>query len=253
MSVKSQSGRLFVYLAYVDDSDTKSKNRNAKWQVMSAVMISDSDFHQIEFLVGVTIEQLIPPEKFSEFTEFHACELYGGYGVFDGIEQPKRFAAIKNLVHLLEVGKMPVIYGGVDLTSLVATPYGSANPKDIAFRVCINGVEDYMMQKPDHDMALLITDECEGNIKKLLQTTFRSLRRRIRPPWTAGKAVCLHDDMYFGDSRFSIGLQLTDLCAYFIARHLDGDPEIEGFYQMIEPYITYSRLLPDAKGDHSSA
>jgi hypothetical protein len=47
----------------------------------------------------------------------------------------------------------------------------------------------------------------------------------------------VHDDMYFGDSKFSIGIQIADLCSYFIAGHLEGDSEKEHFYKLIDPQI----------------
>jgi hypothetical protein len=51
--------------------------------------------------------------------------------------------------------------------------------------------------------------------------------------------------MFFGDSRFSVGIQLADMCSYFIARHLDGDTEIAQFYDKIEPHIVYGQIYPD--------
>jgi hypothetical protein len=62
----------------------------------------------------------------------------------------------------------------------------------------------------------------------------------------------ISDDMYFGDSQYSIGIQLADLCSYFIARHLDGDAEIKGFYEMIDPHIVF-RGLVDTYRPHLSA
>lgn len=60
-----------------------------------------------------------------------------------------------------------------------------------------------------------------------------------------GELFHFHDDMYFSDSRYSIGVQLADLCAYFIARHLNGDSETEGFYKMIQPHIVFSKSYPE--------
>jgi hypothetical protein len=59
-----------------------------------------------------------------------------------------------------------------------------------------------------------------------------------------GKLVHLHDDMYFGSSKDSIGVQLADLCGYFIAKHLEGDAAGEGFYDIIKDRIVYSKLEP---------
>ena len=88
---KAVDRRKVVHLAYLDDSDTKSKQR--KWQVMSGVIIEDTDFTIAEFAVGFVRGVLISPDKLDQFQEFHACELYGGYGVFEGIEREKRYEA----------------------------------------------------------------------------------------------------------------------------------------------------------------
>jgi Protein of unknown function (DUF3800) len=71
-----------------------------------------------------------------------------------------------------------------------------------------------------------------------VQKSFRSMRGRFRFSGVGGSSLpFVHDDMYFGDSKYSIGIQVADLCSYFIARHLAGDSEIEHFYKLIEPQI----------------
>jgi Protein of unknown function (DUF3800) len=249
-----------VYLAYLDDSDTKSKAH--LWQVMSAVMVKDSDFRLLEIMMGVIIEDLVPADKLDKFAEFHACELYGGYGVFEGIDQPKRFHAIESLLGLLQHDDFPVIYGAVDLVRLKNKVYASADPIDIVFRICADGVEQWMVRSLErlfqkasaphadeverHAMALFIVDVCDGKTKTSMQRSFREMRKPLRPPaFESGRLRHVHDDMYFGDSKFSVGIQLADLCSYFIARHLDGDISVGGFYKLIEPHIVYSKVEPN--------
>src|SRR5580700_11757244 len=87
--------RAFVYLAYLDDSDTKAKAD--RWQVLTAVIIRDDCFGALELMSSLVIADLMPKERYEKFEEFHACELYGGYGPFEGIEQAKRFNAIRVL------------------------------------------------------------------------------------------------------------------------------------------------------------
>ncbi len=53
--------------------------------------------------------------------------------------------------------------------------------------------------------------------------------RQIRPPDYNPRLWYVHDDMYFGSSKDSVGIQLADLCGYFIAKHLEGDVSIDGF------------------------
>jgi hypothetical protein len=50
--------------------------------------------------------------------------------------------------------------------------------------------------------------------------------------------------MYFGNSVDSIGIQIADLCAYFIRKHLDGDAVAEGFYNIIKDCIVDYKVEP---------
>ena len=255
-----------MYIAYLDDSDTKSKK--SKWQVMSSVVIKDSAFKVLEIGMGVLAEMFLPPEKHQAFTEFHACELYGGFGIFENIDQEKRFSMIKLLLSWLEKSRLPVVYGAVNLTDLNNMVYASADPLDIAFRICAEGVDKWLVEltrgrwqyRNEHpeefneeqergllseNMGILIADDCNSKSKTTIQRSFREMRKRSAITGEKSKLLCLHDDMYFGDSKFSLGIQLADVCSYFIARHLDGDAEIEGFYKLIEPHIVYSRIEPE--------
>src|SRR5215467_5208862 len=75
--------------------------------------------------------------------------------------------------------------------------------------------------------------------RDMLHTSYRAFRYSPN----------FHDDMYFGDSRYSMGIQLADLCAYFIGRHLEGDTETKPFYDMVSPHITFSLQQPKQPGD----
>jgi hypothetical protein len=261
---KEARRRLFVHLAYLDDSDTKSKHR--KWQVMSAVVIEDYRFPMLEIVLDVIREDLIPAEKIDEFEELHAAELYGGYGVFEGIDQEKRFDAIRQVLRSLTRTEASVVYGAVDLEALRKKVYASADPLDITFRACLKGIRGCVRKAIDREvdsivaefidpeakekarieafklnvaeqLAILIVDDFpDKKTKELLSKSFRNLREKSFSHF--------HDDIYFGDSRYSIGIQLADLCSYFIARHLNGDPEIEPFYEIIKPHLAFSETHP---------
>lgn len=247
------SERLFVYLAYIDDSDTRAKQQ--KWQVLSAVLIPDSSFPNLEMASSDVIHRLMGDERFEEFTEFHACELYGGYGVFEGIEQSKRFGAIEEVLGVLPAIKAKVAYGAVDLEGLQQQPYASASPLDMAFRMCAEGIEMFLVRNladvaqgkepQGSSAAIFIADEFDKGVKATLQKSFRSLRQRLSFSETEfSKLPLVHDDMYFGDSRYSIGIQMADLCSYFIARHLAGDAVIDPYFRLIEPLIISARRDP---------
>jgi hypothetical protein len=244
----AQSGRNFVYLAYLDDSEQRD------WQVIGAVLIPADSFFVVELLSALEIENLMPKERLHEFQEFHASELYCGSkgSVFEGIDQQKRYNAIANLLQCIATCGGKVAYGSVDTNQLRKGSYFSANARDVAFRRCVLGVEEWMSKSAIARMAelsesgsqfstLFIMDETAQGDKAtqlLLQRSFRSLRPcfRVSGPDNT-RLTFVHDDMYFGDSRYSIGIQIADLCSYFIAKHLCGHVDSEGFYKMIEPHI----------------
>lgn len=262
-----------MYLAYLDDS----KSKNKKWRVMAGIIIEDKIFNRLDLIVSVIRDVLKSAGKLQDFKEFHACELYGGYGPFDGVDQVLRFDAIRKLVKILNIAHLPVVYGAVNMTALSQEIYGSADPMDMSFRMCCKGVEHHVMQSilkrsgisdltsldPKeladrilgagymNELALLIVDDCDKAVKNSIQQSYRGLRpQRIFPGFEKiatmlhGNMFHFHDDMYFGDSIYSIGLQLADLCAYFIGQHLGGDAETDSFYQEVHPHIVYSECYP---------
>lgn len=134
-------GKTFVYLAYIDDSDTKAKQQ--KWQVLGAVLIPDSWVFPLELVTSDVISRLMGDERHEDFTEFHACEMYGGYGIFEPIAQAKRFAAIEEMLRVLHTLRAKIAYGAINLEHLKRQPYASANPLDISFRMCVEGIGSF--------------------------------------------------------------------------------------------------------------
>ena len=198
------------------------------------------------------VGDLIPKDRLGRFKEFKGCELYGGYGVFDGLRQQDRFQTITNLLHLVRDNHMPLVYGAVDLGKLKSGLYGSASPLDTAFRICTAGIEECLAKIDSHQFAIVISDDFQAKkIKDGLLESFRGLRKQVRPPdFGIGKSPNtswhLHDEMYFGDSRQSIGLQMADLCCFFIGKHLEGgDVVAESFYRIIENQIIVSAVVPE--------
>jgi len=59
--------------------------------------------------------------------------------------------------------------------------------------------------------------------------------------------------MFFGSSKDSVGLQLADLCAYFISQHLQKNDKAEPFYEIFKERIDYCHMEPviDSKNDEN--
>jgi hypothetical protein len=239
-------GPLYMYLAYMDDTGTG--NKVERFQVMTAVIVADGFFHAAQSRAIGGLAAYIPEDKADEFwqkfEEFKGWQLFGGYGPFDGINQETRFGIIEYLLNLVSEFKMPIVYGAVEKEKLRKKSYGSALPLDMCFRICMDGIAEEMQRDFRHDFALLVADNSNADAKRLRESFYefrRGMKREGREPFPTPH---LHDDMYFGDSKYSIGIQLADLCGYFISKHLEGNPAGEGFYNLIKDRIVYSRVEP---------
>ena len=122
---------------------------------------------------------------------------------------------------------------------------------DVVFRLVLDGIDGTVAAEKDEqgrqELALVITDdrETEKATKAQLRKSYRIYRTISRPPtWKLGWCPHLFDDLFFGNSKDSLGLQLADLCAYFIGKHLEGDKQSLGFYTMLHERILYSKLEP---------
>jgi len=231
-----------VYLAYLDDSGSDAKSPTA---LVGSIIIPDDVFSHLENLIGMVVESLIPEHKQAAFTEFHATELYWGHGVFEGIAAEQRHEAMRHLLSIVSTFRLPFIYSAVNKKQLASSPAGSTQPVDMAFRMCALGIHDWLAQPErkkrqigplaqgqslDPLCLFVFDDTADGQLKKLLKQGFNHLRARQRPPWpTWNRLELVHDDMYFGSSTDSIGIQLADLCCFFMMRFLKDGSDQEFF------------------------
>jgi hypothetical protein len=233
-----------MYIAYMDDS--RAKPKDSTYQVLTAVIMNANLIIHTEMMMAAALSGLIPQEKRVEFEEFKAWELFGGYGVFEGVEQTLRHSTIATLLSSVCAVGASIVYGAVNIPLLREKIYGSAEPLDVCFRRCVEGISKWMKDNASGNQALLIADDCDPKIKSVMSKSFRQMRQQLTSfpqiidslPWN------LHDGLYFGNSVDSIGIQLADLCSYFIAKHLEGDPSGEGFFKLIEKSIVYSKIDP---------
>lgn len=259
-----------MHLAYLDDSA-----RHGALAIFGAVVVPHGTFGWAERMHSVAVEQVFPSGDIERFQEFHAHELFKGEGAFKGIPEPRRFNAIRVLLMALRDFRFPFVYGAVDERKLSHSQmaldlFEVANPLVAAFKLCLLGVEKWAQDQharnnPSNailvdyiDDYLFIADDTDDKeLKKRLRYSFRLLRSQR--PYVRGVSNRLyhsHDDMYFGDSRQSVGIQLADLCTYFMQRRLLLGTDTDGkeFYEMFagqaicakpEPeWTNYRELLP---------
>src|SRR5437667_1723471 len=250
-----------VYLAYVDDSGVS--NEKSHFAIFSAVIIPDRNFFGIEIqaaIAGVSI-------GIATAEEFHAHDLYNGKCWFEGISETIRYQAIEDVLRWafsLNLGQIGVVYGAFDRQSQKEP---IIDPADAAFRKCLIGIESWVadrqnriepvvrkLQQEGFDQLnalnslciLVMDDSMNPRLKERLRDSYRSLRPILRmgpgilnEP-ARGHLTHLHDGIYFGDSRDSIGIQIADLCAYFINKNLRDDRDSTRFFDLFKDQIKFS-------------
>ena len=249
---------VFVYLAFLDDSGTHP-DKKTKYQVMAGAIIEGWEFRNLEFAMGVVVSEILNDDMKEKFEEFHAWELFNGEGVFAGVDQLIRLEAVDNILYQVAQHKVPIVCGAVNLDKLAEKMYSSASPLDICFRLCVQGIESWAAEsirlpaatksqeaQDAQPLVVLICDDFkQKEVKDRIKKSFQQLRSKVRPPdFDSGKTRYLHDDLYFGSSKDSIGIQIADLCAYVIRRHLEGDPNVTGLYGIIEPCFSSFQVGP---------
>jgi Protein of unknown function (DUF3800) len=240
-----------VHLIYLDDSGDDNG-----YQIIVAVIIPDEEFMEIEGYLGYVIEQNIPEEMRDSF-EFHASNLFQSNPPFEKIKHQDAIEILTRCAEMLKASSSVIIYGAVDVKKLRSSIHASASPADVAFRICLPEIRHWFDEHARDKLGILIMDDTENKpLKKEFQKSFHANRSKIRVKSqrienefrveeSRGTLPQLHDDMYFGDSSYSVGIQLADICAFIISRHLKNKPDTEFLYKIIEANIFCGKVDPE--------
>ncbi len=233
-----------MYLAYLDDSDVYDK----RVQVVGGIILKDEDFGTLENVLGSVIEDNVPEERRESF-EFHASDLFNCRGAFTNLRREGALEILTQCVNMVRALEIPIIYGAVDIDRHRETIAGNAHPISVGFRICAEAVESWLKEKAPSDLAVLVFDDTKKvEVKQAVQTAFRDCRKRVKGIFsrdTRGLLGHVHDDLYFGDSSYSFGIQAADVCTYFISRHLNERKDTEHVYDLLKPNIFKCRTVPD--------
>ncbi len=229
----------FMYLSYVDDSGSTGDNltdKQALFQVVGGPIISEQAYPATELLVSSWVEDFIPEDQWESF-EFHACDMFHGNAPFKDLGQEKCHGLLQRALEWIRNSKIPVLYGAVDKTELDKQIYRTAQPLDIAFNLYLESLDKWFEKKIDEvvesfgkkgptpaeldklPMGILIADDSGSrkDIRRTLELTYRRHRKRLPTRADDDHFMTLWDDLYFGNSAHSLGIQLADICVYFIS------------------------------------
>jgi hypothetical protein len=255
----------FMYIGYIDDSGSTGSNcqdRDSRFQVIGGPIIYERLYVAGEFSVASWKHELgMEGDEWASF-EFHACDMFHCNGAFEKLGREHCRDLLAGALKWLRHVEAPIIYGAVDKSELSKRVYRSANPVDIAFSLYLASLDKWLEAKgeevvdsfPDNPtdqdteripVGVLIADD-SGKRKDIRHTIEESYRRHRRE--NVSRWLTLWDDVYFGNSSHSLGIQLADICAYFIARHLAGKADAEGFYNIIKDQICEPQIFPASSG-----
>lgn len=241
----------FVYIGYVDDAGstgTQLEDCQALFQVVGGPIVDVDLYTGIEDILAMHMQGIVPENEWDAF-EFHSCDMFHAQGPFAKLGQEKCRQLLQGAMEVISVLDCPILYGAVDKVKLKHQLYRSANPIDIAFRLYLESLEKWFDAKSSAEakigQGMLILDQSRKDIRHFIEATFREKRKRPKPQEDRrGISLYLLDDVYFGDSKNSVGVQMADICVYFISRHLSGKADSEGFYNIIRDRIYQPKVFP---------
>src|SRR5262245_26450284 len=188
--------------------------------MFGALIVPVGRFGYLSALHSTAVEQILPIDRMDEFKEFHACHLYRGTDIFEGIDETKRFNAIQVLLTAVHIEKLPFVYAAIDRKKIASSLFGTMRPLIAAFHMCLLGIEDWATANhPDttggkgkvldwKDTFLCILDDfSDKNLKAQFKQTYRTLRTK-HPflPTSECRLWHAHDDMFFADSTDCLGV-----------------------------------------------
>jgi hypothetical protein len=252
-----------MYISFIDDAGTtgsNEKDEQCPFQIVGGPVIDSALYTDLRTeIVRIYADAIgFDFEGDSEWgakwvdVEFHAHKMFHAKeGPYAEIGQESCRQFLQGALQLLADRNIPIIYGLLDKRSFRGTPLeGATNPVTLCCNLYFKALINWWLAGGSPptgwsggEPALLIADASEENKKsdfrKRLHGSFKTCLRQLqeRDDWGISPALSLFDDIYFGDSRESIGLQLADISMYFIHRWANKHPESEGFYNILRPVI----------------
>lgn len=254
-----------MYLGFLDDSGSTGDNLDdsqTPFQVIGGPIIGGEDYRLLEFGLSIEISNSIPEDEWEKF-EFKTSQLFWAKPPFEKLGLDKCRKLIERvLLNLTNNLHAPIVYGHVNKKNLQQGRYHTANPISIAFQEYLETLDAWFFDKftkqSNSEMppnGLLICDDSGTKKEKeesgrrdartIITNEYRRRRKKPRGGVGLGPTNWLLDDIYFGDSKNSRGIQAADVCVFLIAKHLEGNPEVKPYYDIIRDLVVAPSLPTD--------
>ena len=206
-----------MYILYVDESGTAGDSAQ-KHFVLAGIAVFDRQTWWLSTALDKIVGRVFPQDPDS--VELHGNHVFGGKGVWRSLEKQTRISLIKEAFALIKPS-MPLFGIAVERARLTGR-----DPVRYAFEQLCSRFDMYLqrhfLRKGDRQRGLIVFDKT--SYETLLQGLAADFRK-VGHTW--GKIRNFSEVPLFLDSRASRLVQLADLIAYAIFRHVErGDSEL---------------------------
>ncbi|MGO9602794.1 MAG: DUF3800 domain-containing protein [Candidatus Binataceae bacterium] len=254
-------------IAYFDEAGT-AKEKQEPYLVVGGVMIhGDTQWRDIEIALKLIAEAIVPAQIREGFV-FRGMHLHGDHKRYKGLlSKDARFQILRELTGLMGRLELPISYGAVDRREIakrrpdLKVEERTHIAHQIAFNLCVTGFQGGFnrgMYGQGDEVAVCVADKNDAKNRQLhLKQNFSVLRTKGLPQAPLIMLFNFVDALHFASLEESIGLQLADVAAFVIKRHLMGKEDTEEFYKPLEPnlavYDPASALWPLEEPKHDDS
>jgi hypothetical protein len=233
-------GDRIVRLIYLDEAGISNPAQEPMMVVAGIALNADNQFKAVETHLDELVRKHIPEDQRPGFV-FHAMEVFHGTKRFDRGIWPfeKRLEILDDLAAIPKKFDLPICFGGTDRISMPQLLKGPATPPLIeqiahahAFFKFVMQMEVVMRATIQNEVAMLIAEDRE-QVRKMLKIAHSILRGRPSrqfkdilseiavPPFDSLLPLeRIVETVHFAQKGESSLLQVADICAFAIKRHI---------------------------------
>jgi hypothetical protein len=262
-----------VRLIYLDEAGTD--RLNAPYLCVAGVIIhGDNEWPEVDRRIEALVDKYIPPERRYGFA-FHATDIYHGTKEFDRrkpewADRGKRNQLLRELAGIIEDLCLPVVSGEYEKKSFgdgLSLDYDKVGVRhdfmhNAAAINCLFYADRWLARFAPSELATIYHEDgtpAKAHIKKSLRALrsreFAAFAAKDEDMIKAEVALPLKriiDTVNFQEKSEARPLQLADLCAFIIGRHLKGKPVPEAVLRIIrhhQRWMPYVKEIADSSSD----
>ena len=219
----------FLYADASGNAKVHVDRSNNGLYVLTGVIVHENDWQTIENKLTQLKINSFPDVAPSEW-ELHAYEIWNNIKFFKKINLDKKLEIFESLVQLICESNITIVATALDKEKMKIR-YAIPKTMEYAWTFLIERYDHFLNSQPAiTNNGLVFMDSDQNNIESQIKTILSRLVRR-GSYWQAIEHVI--EDPIFTKSHLRTLIQLSDVIAYFIHRHLTGHADFEKWFNSI--------------------